>query len=789
MIFVAQTPSPTGTSDIGSHTATFGNGQPDIGSAARGGSLYFLEADGTLRDLLDEALKNGCDAGGGAICDASGSHAVNDDGLLVSGYVVRRPRVHWNADKVIFAMVAGAKHEQFGAVIPADPQWQLYEIGGLDPDDKPLLTKVAGQPPFNNVDGIYGSEGKIFFISDKTVTGNDAHYPQLDEYESLPINTGLWKLDPETGTVSLMDHSPSGDFGPEITPGGHLIFTRWDHLQRDQQAEHAKEVVILPDTDEFWGPYTYTDESQAGDDDYRLVEDMTRVYLQNFIDSGKTDMESLTLAADGDEIYPEPVRGNPFYNWGDKDGTVAGSFGGEQIDYTLPQTEYGAINSLRFNHFLPWQIRQDGLQCETYRHTGLHENGGFIQKALRDDPNIRDIETTKVRIPDGFFLNQVFDDEETGFEIVTGVVSPEFGTHKAGPILQFIDTQVASKPALHENGDAVEYEFLTDPADNENLYRDPFFLSDGRLVASVSRDPGPDQRDFDAFDFRLYVMKKNAQSGYYEPDQPLMSESIERTFDFWEENGGLPLREFDGALWEIEAQEVIVRAEPTIPAEPALDDPELDAFTAAGIDPADFREYLRDNNLAAIVIRNATTRDGADVVQPFNLVVQDADGLHEQTVHTEFEAGTDTLYPITYLQLMRGDYLRGYTKFARFEGGEFVSDGGRRILPNELAMTGKLANNLDTDAGAPAGAVPVAPDGSIAALVPALRAMTWQLTDDDGDPVVRERYWLTFQPGEVRVCASCHGVNDVGQDGNGKPQNSPEALRILLESLRDAGEL
>ena len=39
----------------------------------------------------------------------------------------------------------------------------------------------------------------------------------------------------------------------------------------------------------------------------------------------------------------------------------------------------------------------------------------------------------------------------------------------------------------------------------------------------------------------------------------------------------------------------------------------------------------------------------------------------------------------------------------------------------------------------------------MAAFVPARRAMTWQLTDPAGAPVVRERYWLTFQPGEIRT--------------------------------------
>ncbi|HEX7678218.1 MAG TPA: hypothetical protein VF713_08850 [Thermoanaerobaculia bacterium] len=80
----------------------------------------------------------------------------------------------------------------------------------------------------------------------------------------------------------------------------------------------------------------------------------------------------------------------------------------------------------------------------------------------------------------------------------------------------------------------------------------------------------------------------------------------------------------------------------------------------------------------------------------------------------------------------------------------------------------------------PAGSVQIASDGSMAALVPARRAMSWQLTDGTGTPVVRERYWLTFQPGEVRVCSACHGVNSHDQLGAVAPQNSPEALRSML---------
>src|ERR1019366_606184 len=84
----------------------------------------------------------------------------------------------------------------------------------------------------------------------------------------------------------------------------------------------------------------------------------------------------------------------------------------------------------------------------------------------------------------------------------------------------------------------------------------------------------------------------------------------------------------------------------------------------------------------------------------------------------------------------------------------------------------------------PAGSVQIAADGSIAAFVPAHRAMSWQLTDAAGTPVVRERYWLTFQPGEVRVCSACHAVNSQDQLGAPAPTNSPEALRALLRAWK-----
>ena len=68
------------------------------------------------------------------------------------------------------------------------------------------------------------------------------------------------------------------------------------------------------------------------------------------------------------------------------------------------------------------------------------------------------------------------------------------------------------------------------------------------------------------------------------------------------------------------------------------------------------------------------------------------------------------------------------------------------------------------------------------------RAITWQLTDPSGAPVVRERYWVTFQPGEIRSCPSCHGLSRADQLGRPAPTNEPEALTDLLRWLKSIGE-
>nr|WP_246443513.1 hypothetical protein [Undibacterium amnicola] len=97
----------------------------------------------------------------------------------------------------------------------------------------------------------------------------------------------------------------------------------------------------------------------------------------------------------------------------------------------------------------------------------------------------------------------------------------------------------------------------------------------------------------------------------------------------------------------------------------------------------------------------------------------------------------------------------------------------------KTASQSKQPTSIDNNENSRSSVV-IAKDGSSAAFVPAARALTWQTTDPQGNPVVRERNWISFKAGEIRVCASCHGVNHRDQANFPAPMNKPEALRELL---------
>ena len=220
---------------------------------------------------------------------------------------------------------------------------------------------------------------------------------------------------------------------------------------------------------------------------------------------------------------------------------------------------------------------------------------------------------------------------------------------------------------------------------------------------------------------------------------------------------------------EIDPVEVIARAKPQKPVVP-LATQEQNVFDQETVSVANFQAYMRNNNLALIVSRNLTTRDKADTQQPFNLRIT---GMTTETI-----SKPGKIYDISFLQIFQADALRGYTFHSN------TPEAGRRLFANQ--MHDPAVHNPPA-AGSPAGGVQLGSDGSMAAFVPARRAMTWQTTSQSGTPGSRERYWLSFQPGEIRTCTSCHGINENSQSNQPAPTNEPEALHTLLQYWKANG--
>lgn len=688
ILFITQVPVPDDFATIG---AVFANHMGDIRKVYRGGDLWIRYPDGTLRNLTREA--------GYGSDGAQGANAI----------AVRDPAVDFGGTRAVFSMLVGAPTAQYqnGTWF-----WQMYEITGLGRGETASIHRVDGQPAdANNVQPAYASDGGLIFVSDRPRDGQRHLYPQLDEYETTPTPSGVWKLDRGAAAPALLQHAPSGSFGPFVDSFGRVIFTRWDHLQRDQQAESPA-----------FGTFDWAAETA-------------------------TAPKSPSV-----DVFPEP------------------------------RADSAALNGLRFNHFFPWMMNQDGSGEETLNHIGRHELFAYFAKSFRDDPSLVDFAPSPLRANASVTENwlQLREDPTRPGRYV-GVDAPEFATHASGQIVA-----IDAPPSLNAADAAVTWltprstqAFHTSgaPADFTGHYRNPLPLSDGRMIAAWTDQARPAGNDGTAtnpiprYRFRLVRLVDGA-AGMLQPapDGPLTGAGIVKSVSWWDPDQRVS---YDGPLWELSPVEVRARPVPPATTQPALETPESQAFAAAGVDPGQFQAFLAARGLGVLVSRNVTTRDAADRQQPFNLRVPGGTG-------TAGDGGK--IYDIAWMQFFQGDQVRGW-------GGTDTPRPGRRVLAQPLHDASALAWMPPTPAGAPDGSVAIAPDGSVAAIVPAERAMVWQSTAPDGTPVVRERYWISVKAGEVRSCPSCHAANRTDQAGRPPAQNAPQALTALLTYWRDRNGL
>jgi hypothetical protein len=696
IMFVTQMPIPADFATIGS---TFANHQGGIDVVGRGGDLYIRYPDGTLRNLTQEA--------GYGMTGRQGADAI----------AVRDPAISWDGTKAVFSMVIGAPTQQYQW---GTWYWQMYEITGFGQGQTVSITKVANQPAnYNNVEPTYGSDGSIIFVSDQPRNKQRYLYPQQDEYESTVTPTGLWKLDRTTGTVNLLQHSPSGSFNPLVDSFGRVIFTRWDHLQRDQQADAGNN-----------GNFNWASEAQ--------------------------DAPMLNSVA---EVFPE-LRGD-----------TPGVYG------------------FRMDQFFPWMVNQDGTGEETLNHIGRHELSSYINRTFMDDSALKEFIAPGYpprtnQNPTENWL-QMHEDPSTPGRYIA-IDAPEFYSHASGQIVAITAPPTSHADTLSVNyltprSTSVVYDGSTPPADFTGHYRNPLIMSDGQVVsgftsyAGTAGNLGTRANPNPKYKFRLQRLSVGA-GGYLQPAEALTGAGITKSISYFDPD---VLVTYNAPLWEMSPVEVRARTTPPSTTY-TLQNPETQAFALENVDADAFRSFLAERGLAVLVSRNVTTRDSADRQQPYNLSVPggvQTIGVDPQTQTTS----TGQVYDITYAQFLQGDQIRGI-------GGMADPRPGRRVLAQPLHDAGAYQFMAPTPAGAPAGSVKIAADGSIAAIVPAGRALAWQTTSADGTPVVRERYWISAQPGEVRACDGCHGVNETNQAGQPAAQNTPQALRDLISYWRDHHE-
>jgi hypothetical protein len=665
--------------------STFANHLGSFESAPRGGDLLIRYPDGELRNLTREA-------GFGESAEQQGAN----------GIAVREPVVHWDGNRALFSMAIGAPAEQYER---PSSRWQIYEVTGLAKGEPVAITKVPGQPAdFNNVSAAYGSDDAVLFVSDRPRNGEMHHYPLLDEYESEPSTVGIYRLDPGSQEARLIEHSPSGVFSVTVDSVGRVIFTKWDHLQRDQQGDTAGVASTFE-------PYTFADESADA---------------------------ATTTSIEGQESFPEPrSEGDPAFD--------------------------DAIEPHRYNQFFVWEINQDGTEEETLNHVGRQEWGGsFSEGSVRDDPALTfrapDLHRgSSIDLPDDGGAFQVRQDPtDTGWYLAT--IAQEFATGSSGVLVQMEGDPAVNPEDMRVLPLTPWTEEASIPRDT-GYFRNPLRQTDGTYLAvhtdadGVLENNGSRTAPDWNYNFRIKVLvadgDRYAAGGALTP-------GIERSVSWWSPD---ELASWSGVLWELDPVEVAPRPRPPFRTK-SLPDIEKTVFATAGVDPDELRSWLLERDLALLVSRDVTSRDRNDVQQPYRLTVPG--GVSS--------AGDNEGYDVEHIQFFQADYVRSYENLR----------SGRRVLSRPIHGPDLLSNE-----GGPEGSAAIGLDGSMAAFVPARRALAWQLVSPQHDPVVRERNWVSFAPGEIRVCAACHGINKADHLGNPAPENAPAALGDLLVRWKD----
>jgi hypothetical protein len=436
------------------------------------------------------------------------------------------------------------------------------------------------------------------------------------------------------------------------------------------------------------------------------------------------------------------------------------------------------VNGNALNSFFPWTIFIDGSGEEIINHMGRHDLMQSFSRSYTNDANLIDFAITNRPLFTNFLSSANYfwmrEDPRTN-GVYYGIDAPDFGMHAAGQIVT-----ITAPLGLDADNCFISYitPKTTAGANTYGVYRNPLPLSDGALVAAFTGNATSSDANTGTFTapqprFRFRLCSLTNSSTAWFTNATLTSGLSNSTSGLVIQYVNGQLVTNSGALWELYPVEVIASKVPT-PLTNSINITEQQVFDEEGVDISLFQKYLRANNLALVVSHDVTKRDRADKQQPYNLRIA---GTTNVTIGTN----SGRIYDIAHIQFIQADLRRGFT------ANTASIQPGRRVLATPLHEA--AADNV-VDSTGPPGSLKLGDDGSFAALVPARRALTWQLMGTNGvnvttNSIVKERFWVTFQPGEIRTCKNCHGINTADQAGAlGGPNNKPQALRDLLQYWR-----
>ena len=300
-------------------------------------------------------------------------------------------------------------------------------------------------------------------------------------------------------------------------------------------------------------------------------------------------------------------------------------------------------------------MNQDGSDEEILNHIGRHDLKQSFNRSFTNDTNLIDFNATTSGRANQKPIDNLFEirEDPTTPGRYIGIDGVEFSMHHSGQIVA-VNAASGAPPALR-NANAVTVTYLTDRQTatpyftgasypfNIGHFRDPLPLSDGSLVAAFSATPGVESATGPlplppaSYHFSLYTLQSVAQNGgteFVPAAQPLVVGGISKNgikYNYKSNIAGQPdgTVNYSGALWELQPVEVVARSVPPNTAQaPLAGTPEqtvFDTYNSAHptsqITVADMQQFLRAQNLALVVIRNATSRDRADQQQPYDLSV------------------------------------------------------------------------------------------------------------------------------------------------------------------------